>query len=273
MKLYLQVIFILLALVFSTLSKPAFADRWSFSRFQQNDSNLPNSYERLRNIFSEVEARRIDAFKIYGGECKTSSYADGSGRGDCSYGSVRSMLREVGPQGRYNFQQPDAAWYSWDMQIPSEFPTYTQQTGGGYIFVQWKGVDCPHASIAHNSRSGSGNQLILRLQKTTGLHDCEAVSEINLMSMSDFKGTWRHFEVFVRWSNESDGQIRVFIDGRERGQYNGPTLDPNVRIPSGELSPPNHFDYGVYLCCTKGVQFVNPGTVYFANVKRAKSRN
>ncbi|MCV2864589.1 polysaccharide lyase [Defluviimonas sp. WL0075] len=251
---------------------PAFGDRWDFARFRENDSNLPGSYKILRHNIEGIVAKRIHAFSIYGGDCLTGTYSDGSGQGDCSYGSVRSMLRELASGGRGNFSQPDQAWYAWDMLIPTDFPTYTQQTGGGYIFAQWKGFDCPHASIAHNSRAGSGNQLILRLQKTTGQHDCAAVAEINLMPMRDFKGRWRHIEVFANWSNGADGQLTVFIDGKQRGAYRGPTLDPNIRAQNGRDNTTNHFDYGVYLCCTRGVHLVQPGTLYFANVRRARSR-
>ncbi len=267
-----QELFLACAINLLAFSTPAAADRWDFGRFNENNSNLPNSYKKTRNNFEELMAKRVDEFSIYGGDCLTESYADGSGKGDCSYGSVRSMLRETGPGGRYDFSQPDEAWYAWDMLIPKDFPTYTEQAAGGYIFAQWKGVDCPHASIAHNSRPGSGNQLILRLQKTTSLHDCAAVAEINLMSMTDFKGNWRHLEVYAKWSNEKDGKIIVFIDGQQRGLYIGPTLDPDIRLKNGDSTIINHFDYGVYLCCTKGVKFVKSGNLFFANIQRAKSR-
>lgn len=267
--LRLALMFLISVLV---LTSTAQADRWDFGRFVESQSNLPESYQRLRDNFEGVEARRIHGFSIYGGDCVVGAYPDGSGRGDCTYGSVRSLLRETSRNGRHTFAQPDQAWYAWDMLIPPDFPTYTRQTRGGYIFTQWKGMDCPHASIAHNPRRGSGNQLILRLQRTTGEHDCAAVAEINLMGMSEFQGQWRHIEVFANWSRGDDGQFLVYIDGQQRGAHQGPTLDPNIRLQNGQPSVMNHFDYGVYLCCTGGVHLIQPGTIYYANVERARTR-
>ena len=247
------------------------ADRFDFALFKRDGSNIPNSFQKLKNAFDGVQAKRVHAFTIYGGDCASGSYPDSS-KGDCPYGSVRSMLREYRRSGPWAFPQPETAWYAWDMVIPKDYPTHTGQTGGGYIFVQWKGMDCPHASIAHNARRNGGNALILRMMKTTGENDCAAVDEMELMSMPGFKGKWRHMEVFAKWSTGRDGEIRVFIDGRQRGHYKGPTLDSNIRRKNDKPSVMNHFDFGSYLCCTGGVHLVQPGTLYFANVKRAGSR-
>lgn len=264
---------LLIAMIsFLSFTSIASADRWDFGRFAEDGSNLPNSYQRIRDNFEGVEARRIHAFSIIGGECAVGAYSDGSGRGDCTYGSVRSMLREQSRTSRHTFAQPQQAWYAWDMLIPSDYPTHTLQAGGGYIFTQWKGMDCPHASIAHNSRRNGGNVLILRMMRTTGEHDCAATAEINLMPMDQFKGQWRHIEVFANWSTGEAGQFLVYIDGQQRGAYQRPTLDSNIRMQNGQRSEMNHFDFGSYLCCTGGVHLVQPGTLYFANVRRAGSR-
>nr|WP_302477936.1 heparin lyase I family protein [Ruegeria atlantica] len=241
-------------------------------RFEQSASNLPNSYKRLRK-FEGIKAKRIHSFSIYGGECVTSAYGDGTGKGDCSYGSVRSMLRETKSDGRWVFPQPPEAWYGFDMLVPANFPTQGAQTKGSYIFTQWKGGVCPHASINHSTRKGQGDIIYLRLQapRDVANHDCRDIARIPLMKMRDFKGQWRNFQVYAKWSHKADGQIIVYIDGQQVGNYSGPTLNVPPNHPHKKAKM-NHFDIGVYLCCTAGVKYIRPGTIYFANVNRAGSQ-
>ena len=253
---------------------PAEADRLKFAKFVQNQSNLPGSYKRLRNSFDGLSAKRVHRFSIEGGECQSRAYGDGSGKGDCTFGSVRSMLREVHRNGRWDFAQPKEAWYGWDMLIPSDYPTRGNQTRGSFIFAQWKGFVCPHAAIAHSTDRTEPNHLYLRLQTVRGNpgnFDCRDVARIPLIRMGAFKGGWRNFQVYARWSHGPDGRVVVFVDGRQLADYRGPTLnqDPNGSHPKART---NHFSFGSYLCCTGGVHLVQPGTLYFANVKRAGSR-
>ncbi|WP_152563278.1 heparin lyase I family protein [Ruegeria halocynthiae] len=252
----------------------AFNDAASADRlkFEQNGSNLPDSYKQVRKV-EGIKAKRVHSFSIYGGDCVTASYGDGTGKGDCTYGSVRSWLRESKSDGRWIFPQPSEAWYGWDMLIPSSFPTVGQQTSGSYTFVGWKGFVCSHASINHSTRKGEGGTIYLRLQapRDPANHDCRDIARIPLMKMSDFKGQWRNIQVYAKWSHQSDGQIIVYVDGKQHANYNGPTLNIAPDYPHKKTKM-NHFDFGVYLCCTAGVKHVRPGTVYFANVKRAGSQ-
>lgn len=269
MKISVLQIVLMAAIVFVTFSDPSSAES---IRFDQDASNLPNSYKRLRRV-DGIKAKRVHSFSIYGGDCLTSAYGDGKGKGDCAYGSVRSMLREAKSDGTWIFAQPSEAWYGWDMLVPASFPTQGSQTKGSYIFTQWKGGACPHASINHSTRKGEGNTIYLRLQapRNAANHDCRDIARIPLMNMRDFKNQWRNFQVYAKWSHKADGQIIVYIDGQQVANYRGPTLNVAPNAPHKKAKM-NHFDIGVYLCCTAGVKHVRPGTIYFANVKRATSQ-
>lgn len=269
MKIFVPQVILVTAIVIAAFGGAANADRL---RFEQDGSNLPNSYKQVGKV-EGIKAKRIHSFSIYGGDCVTSAYGDGTGKGDCTYGSVRSWLREMGRGGSWVFPQPDEAWYGWDMLIPSSFPTYGQQTSGSYTFVGWKGYACSHASINHSTRKGEGNTIYLRLQapRDAANHDCRDIARIPLMNMRDFKNQWRNFQVYAKWSHKADGQIIVYIDGQQVANYSGPTLNVAPNAPHKKAKM-NHFDFGVYLCCTAGVKHVRPGTVYFANVKRAGSQ-
>lgn len=241
--------------------------------FVESPSSLPDSYRKIKNDYDGLDAPFLHSFSIEGGDCQTQTYGSTT-VGDCDFGSVRSMLREVHRDGRWSFAQPHRATYSWDMLIPNEFPTRGQQTRGSYIFAQWKAKRCPHASISHSTRPGDPNTLYLRLQTPTGdpqNHDCADVARIPLVDMNEFKGQWHRLQVQAHWSHQSDGQISVFIDGEPVGSYFGPTLyqASNDSTPDAKN---NHFDIGAYLCCTGGVRLVQSGTVYFTNVTRSASR-
>lgn len=264
MKLRLLVFCIILPVAVSIFGTSAFADRLKFKGFVENQSNLPNSYAAIRSdqIPSSGKGHQ---FKIYGGDCVVSNYS-GQKVGDCTYNSVRSQLVERG-YNKPKIKQPDAAWYGFDFLMTKQFPTGSSQITGLYNFAQWKGNNCPHVSIVSHERS---HQLFLQLMRTTGVNDCEPLVRKPLLSLNSIKGKWTRFEVFARWSTGSDGKIIVYANGKQVGTYSGVTL---VAKPSENgRSIKNHFDFGPYLCCTSGIAKIRPGTLFYANVARAGSR-
>ena len=242
----------------------ALADRLGIRSFVENESNLPDSYSKIRSPDIPLSGEGHQ-FKIFGGGCVVPNYK-GQSVGDCTYNSVRSQLMERG-YNKPNIKQPDQAWYGFDFLMPKSFPSGASQVKGLYNFAQWKGNNCPHVSLVSHERS---SQLFLQLMRTTGTNDCEPLVRKPLLNLTSIKGNWARFEVFARWSTGEDGQILVFVNGRQVSKYSGPTL---VALPSNKQERlKNHFDFGPYLCCTSGIQKIRSGTLYYANVSRAGSR-
>lgn len=255
-------VFLIAALVLSASSVTA--DRLKFGSFVKNRSNLPKSYSAVRSSEIPVSGKG-HRFKIYGGDCVVPNYR-GQKEGDCTFNSVRSQLMERG-YDKPNIKQPAEAWYGWDFLMPNDFPAGSGQVRGLYNYAQWKGNNCPHVSIISNERS---TQVFLQLMRTTGTNDCEPFIRKPLVSLNSIKGKWTRFEVYVRWSKGNEGQLKVFVGGKQVGNYSGPTI---VALPNkaGEQTK-NHFDFGPYLCCTGGLGQIREGTLYYANVARAATR-
>lgn len=256
---------------------PALAQNVDFDGFRPKKENLPKSYKKVKP-FGGIDAKVVHAFSISGGKCASGNFKDGSGKGDCDYGSVRSELREKKRgKGLYSaFPQPDPAWYGFDLLIPRDYPTKGQQTAGFNIFAQWKSERCPQLAIAHWTRPSHDNALFLFLTRAVGdwnNHDCDEVATKKIIGMNAIKGRWTRIELYVDWSAGSDGGVDVYVNGKRQTRYRGPTLDPDNRNQKGRASNKNYFSYGTYLSGTKGVRHVKPGTVYFANMRRARSRD
>ncbi|WP_170756230.1 heparin lyase I family protein [Ruegeria lacuscaerulensis] len=241
------------------------ADSLKFRSFEQNRSNLPGSYDAVRSSQIPLSGRG-HRFRIYGGDCVVPNYG-GQSVGDCTYKSVRSQLMERG-WNKPSIKQPESAWYGFDFLMPQDFPIGGAQTKGLYNYVQWKGNNCPHVALVSNQKS---TQLAFQLMRTTGTNDCEPLVKKGLLNLNTVKGRWTRIEVFARWSKGNEGRLEFYVDGERVGTHSGPTLTA-MPAQSG-ASIKNHFDFGPYLCCTSGLQNIRPGTLYYANVSRAATRD
>ena len=89
-----------------------------------------------------------------------------------------------------------------------------------------------------------------------------------VIANEDFKGKWHQIEVNAKW-HRSDGFFIVYVNGNEAWRFEGQTISTSAV----------YFKYGVYRSFMsryrnlKGVTAVPAQTVYFANVKRAKTRD
>lgn len=266
MKRILVLISGALALIGCETASPPVAsvDRLQFSGFEENRSNLPNSYEAFASPDIPVSGQGHQ-FQIYGGDCVVPNY-DGQTEGDCTFNSVRSQLMEPG-WDRAGTRQPETAWYGFDFLMPNSFPIGSAQTRGLYNYAQWKGNNCPHVALVSDQRS---TQLSVLMMQTTGTNDCAPLVQRGLIDLNRLKGRWVRFEVFARWSKDEDGRLEFYVDGDLVGSYDGPTITALPINPGDAVK--NHFDFGPYLCCTSGLRNIRPGELFYANVSRAASR-
>lgn len=230
--------------------------------FFVKERSLPNSYSRTKtDPFTGEATGPVHRFEIRTGEC-----GNQRDRGDCSYNAVRSELSENNHRGtRFGRIQPKQAWYEFDVGFPKGFPFGPRQTSGYYLFGQWIGNDCPHVNFGNRS-SRDGYILHIRTNQIIPGHkhgECQPADMIPVIDMRELEGRWAHFVVFIRWSTGKDGEIKVFIDGEQKVQYNGRTLVP-------ENTGRNHFDFGVYLALAKDLNHVKPATLYYRDIRRLR---
>ena len=221
----------------------------AFEKFKEEPLNKKGSHRRIADPTGEAPSPKVDSFSIVPGKCK--------GR-DCSSNSVRSQVFEPAP-----FQkQPKEAWYGWNMYFPANFPIGPEQAATGlYSFAYWHNADCPHLGIV--SDTGFGTKL--RLQTMTGSDECAPDTMIQIGDLKELRGKWLRFQVHTKWSTGDDGMTEVYLNGDQVASFKGRTL-------SVENPKRNFFKYGVYLCCTKGVELVTPATVLYTGVARSDTR-
>jgi hypothetical protein len=231
----------------------------SFKGFEEKDINQPDGYAFIQNPTESSLFKKVHSFSIEPG-CKSNvTYHDGNAS-DCKYGSVRAELSEDGRN--WPDLQPDQAWYGWDIYIPKDFPTARQQGSGKYLLGQWHNGQCPHISFINQP---SNDNLYLQTMTALGNYECRNRSKTKIVSFSELKGKWTRFETFVKWSSNEDGEVKIYVDGQLKVDRKGPNL--TVGFENN-----NHFDFGVYLCCTNNINRIKRTTVLYANVSRASQR-
>ena len=231
----------------------------SFRGFEEKDINQPGGYSLINNPTENTVFKKVHSFSIESG-CKSNVTYDDGQSGDCKYGSVRAELSEDGEN--WPDLQPDQAWYGWNIYIPKDFPTARQQGSGKYLLGQWHNGQCPH--ISYINQPGNDN-LYLQTMTSLGNYECQNRTKTEIISFTELKGKWTRFETFVKWSSGEDGEVKIYVDGQLKVDRKG----SNITVG---FENNNHFDFGVYLCCTNNIDKIKPTTVLYANVSRASQR-
>lgn len=231
--------------------------------FFESDNNIPNGYRRIPDPTGAAPTRTVHEFRIAPGYCSDTQY-NHSNKSDCAYNSVRSeLVEDVWEKGR--MIQPPAAWYGFSAFFPREFPEKQNRARGGYIFAQWHNGRCPHLSFWSGADPRGRRGLFLITQEVVMGNDCRHTSHDLVATFDQLKGSWTTFEVYVKWSEGSDGRAVIFRNGRPVVDRRGRTLTRNVdRL--------NRFAFGIYLCCTRGTNLIEPARVFFSNIQRGRSR-
>lgn len=266
-------------LLFSFFAQPIYGQNFgnfSFNPMEQGrdlaffekNRNQTDSYALTRtDPFGSGSREHVHQFQIVPGEC-----GNAADRGDCSDDpsnrsliSVRSELSENNHRGtRYGRIQPSEAWYEWEYGFPAGFPFGPRQASGYYIFGQWHNGECPHMNLG-NWVNNDDYALHLRINQISLGHrfgECQPLVTLPVVDLREIEGRWARLRIFVRWSTESDGVVNVFVDDVLRTTYSGRTLIAG-------LEGRNHFDFGIYLANTRNINTVEPGMLYYRNVRRA----
>lgn len=192
---------------------------------------------------------------------------------DCQTNSARASMKEDVFTNRKKGRngQPSAAWYSWEVYFPKNFPYGQQQARGGVQFASFKhNVVCASIYLVHQS-GFTDDDLLWRMTEYTGAspdqpsEECKLIRETRVARMRDLLGKWTRFELFVRWSNRSDGEYRLYVNGEQKISYEGRTC-------VGDCLKFNQFNYGIYLSNAPSRDDISKTYVLFKNVDRAANR-
>lgn len=219
--------------------------RGTFGHFERSLNTTKYGYAIVEDFTGEASSKLIERFEVRPGDCSRGT----GGWSDCANDRERSELS--GPKNNYRGNE---YWYGWSIYVPDDYPNvYPTKTALGQ-FHQENG---PPAFMFQNY---SGGYWIDRNFGSTS-------HEVLLISKEDFKGKWHKIEVNAKW-HASNGFFVVYINGVEKWKFEGKTISEQAVF----------FKYGVYRSFLQRYKLANrvdevpAQTVYFANVKRAKSR-
>lgn len=225
-------------------------DFGGFGELREEPINAPGKFQLIDDPTGAAVTPKVYSFTISPGACSSQKYDNGNS--DCTLQSVRTQLYQV------SRTQPEEAWYQWQMYLPADFPAGDWQGAGGlYQFAYFHNGECPHLNFTSETLRNA--RLSLQINRMIN-GNCVPEKLIDLGDIAAMRGTWQRFELHARWSKGDDGFAKVFINGDRVADYTGHTLNegPNRTF----------FKFGIYLCCTKGVEGVREATNYFTGIQR-----
>lgn len=230
--------------------------------------NAPNSAHVIDDPTGAAPSVKVYSFEIPSGYCNPKPYDAGKGNmdSDCRQQSVRSQMWENVFATKKNANvQPTESWYSFAMFVPENYPYGTHQTRGLSSLFYFHNGECAH--LAFVDFAGRDDTLYLAFSNAAlGGHECSPGARLKVADFKDLVGHWSRFEMFVRWSKDSSGQAKVWLDGKLVTEWNGVTLTPGYESK-------NYMKFGLYLCCTGDVSKVKDGKLLYASIKRADTRD
>ncbi len=236
--------------------------RGNFGEFQRSLNTKSYGYRIVNDPTNKGPSSVVEAFEVRSGDC---SYHEKWN--DCLTDRERSELSQV----EKDTVTGDKYWYSWYIFFPHDFINLSPAK---VVLGQF------HQDQSHPAwmfqHTVNGYSLVNQLE---GNHkDHELISEASL------RGQWHKIVIQVIWQNNQQGQFNVWVNGKSKVKYTGPTMDAS-RV---------YFKYGLYRAFISRYQFsgrtgintrkgfnisenlniLTPTQkVYFSNVKRANTRN
>lgn len=226
---------------------PSSVDRGAFGAFMRSLNTKSYGYTVVADPTGSAPTSMVERFEVRPGDCSANE-----GWSDCANDRERSELSEATKSTGAGQEW----WYGWSLYVPD-----------GYVNVY-------PAKVALGQFHQDKSHPVWMFQNSDGGYhlDDQVVGSTRryyeLVSESELRGKWHRIEVHARWSRGQDGFFRVWVDGKHKVDVAGPTMSARAV----------YFKYGLYRSFlsrykqAKGVDAVPAQTVYYANVRRAKTR-
>ncbi|MGF1768403.1 polysaccharide lyase [Enterovibrio makurazakiensis] len=220
----------------------------SFDLFQRSLSTTEHGYRISPDTTGSAPTKMIDVFDVRPGDCSFNS-----GWNDCQNDRERSERSETNKSTGLHSEY----WYGWSIYFPKDYPNvYPTKVALG----QFHQKDSHPVWMFQNSKGG------YHLDNQVMGHSSHYYP---LIEENKLRGRWHRIEVNVRWENNQTGFFRVWVNGNQKVNYEGATMDASYV----------YFKYGLYRSFLSryknenNVDSVPAQTVYFSNVKRSLSRD
>lgn len=230
------------------LSSCATIDRGNFGQFKRSLNTQSHGYSIIEDPTRTAPTKVIEVFEVRPGDCGSNG-----GWSDCAKDRERSELSETSKSSYPGSEY----WYGWHIYFPKNYPNvYPTKVSLGQFHQ-----DKSHPVWMFQNSIG-GYHLDDQVHGSTRKY-------YKLIDESDLRGRWHEVEVHVRWTKGRSGFFTVWVNGENKVDYKGQTMDAN-RV---------YFKYGVYRSFmsryknAKNTDSVPTQVVYFSNVKRGNSRD
>ena len=243
---------LLIMLIMPSISQTALAasypnsmNRGDFGPFMRSLNNKDHGYLIKEDVTGSAPTKLIEVFEVRPGDC----FWD-RGWNDCDEDRERSEISEKNKETGVGSEY----WYGWNIYFPEEYlNVYPTKTALGQF---------------HQDKSS----VIWMFQNSDGgyhLSDQTNGEYYKLIDEDDLRGKWHKIEIQVKWSKGSDGFFRVWVNGEQKVDLSGQTMNAE-RV---------YFKYGVYRSFLKRYKWsydeskVPTQKAYFSNVKRGHTRD
>jgi len=223
-------------------------DRGNFGPFMRSLNNKSYGYLAVPDSTGSAPTDMIEIFNVRPGDC---SYNEGWN--DCQKDRERSELSEINKSTNPNNEY----WYGWFIYFPKDY------------------VNVYPTKVALGQFHQEGSHPVWMFQNSDGGYHLDNQVKgyteryYPLIKESELRGRWHKIEIHVRWAKDDSGFMYIWVNGEKKVDFQGQTMDASKV----------YFKYGLYRSFlsrykkSKNVDEVPAQKVYFANVKRSKSRN
>lgn len=246
-KLFINLIIVMSVLLF--LTSCVSINRGSLGHMDRSLNTKRYGYKVIDDFTGNAPTEKIEKFEVRPGDCSS----EGSWS-DCANDRERSELKE--PVDNRFTGHGSEQWYGWSIYFPEDYINiYPTKVALG----QFHQVKSHPVWMFQNS--DGGYHLDDQVYGHTRHYH-------KLISENDLRGKWHKIEVHVKWSKKDDGFMKVWINGEQKVNYSGQTMDAETV----------YFKYGLYRSFMSRYKLMNnvdkvpAQIVYFANVKRSKTR-
>ena len=166
---------------------------------------------------------------------------------------------------------------SFEIFFPKGTPTYPVENPNTVILVEFKEENqCASFAFVKNNNGNSNAEFNFFLSEYSGKKDarfagtpgeCLSYFETEIANISDMIGKWVRFEYFVKWSENEDGYLIVYQDGRKVLQRSGRTCSSTKQCLTRNI----HY-YGLYQPNNEDMNKIDSLTAYYRNVSMSQKR-
>jgi hypothetical protein len=144
---------------------------------------------------------------------------------DCTSDRERAEMSELKPYTQ--LAQP--TWYSWSFYLDPNWPDLTPVTTTIGQFHQ-RDVETPALLFIQRD-----NAYKVRIESAKEFY--AGKETYTLVQPADLRNRWHTVIVYAKWSTGPDGELKVWINGKQRVDLKGPNT---------KFTTPVYFKYGIY---------------------------